>query len=249
MSIDKKSIVSTRKLSITAIFTALVCVATMVIQTYVPATQGFFNIGESMIYLAAILFGPFVGAFAGGVGAMIADLLTGYAIYAPATLVVKACEGAAVGYLVNKKPAFISSKSWKYITVILGISVGLYIWWVGTNYYSGEMLLTSSLGQNIVLGEIELNIPPIVWAVIGLGVAVLLSFIGYRLEPDFGWTIFSVLIGGFIMTIGYYLYQQYFMGVAAIIEVPINLGQMTIGAAIALPLSKMVKKSLPDLLK
>ena len=66
-----------------SISTALVCVATMLFQVYVPATRGFFNIGESMVFLSALLFGPFVGAFAGGIGSMLADLLLGYYYYAP----------------------------------------------------------------------------------------------------------------------------------------------------------------------
>ena len=46
--------------------------------------------------------GPVVGAFAGGVGSMIADIALGYTHYAPATLVIKGVEGFIVGYLSRK---------------------------------------------------------------------------------------------------------------------------------------------------
>ena len=81
------------QLATTAVFTGLVFVATTIFSIYVPQTKGFFNIGETMIYISVLLFGPFVGAFAGGFGSMFADLFLGYPIYAPATLVIKACEG------------------------------------------------------------------------------------------------------------------------------------------------------------
>ena len=249
VSESSNSFYSPKTLTITAIFTALVCVATMLISTYIPATEGFFNIGESMIYLAAILFGPIIGGFAGGVGAMIADLLLGYAIFAPATLIAKGCEGVIVGSLVKRKPKFMSSESGKYVTLVLGIAVGAYIWWVGTNYYSGELFLTSSLGEKIILGEFTFNVPSVFWAAVGLLVAAILTAIGYYTDPEFGWTIISVLMGGFVMVSGYYIYEQFFMGVAAIVEVPVNIGQMTIGAAIALPLSKMVKNRMPEFFK
>src|SRR4030067_1377032 len=91
------------RLAITAIFTALVTAATMVFSINVPQTRGFFNIGETMVYTSAFLFGPFVGSFSGGVGSMLADILLGYPHYAPATLVIKACEGSVVGVLARKR--------------------------------------------------------------------------------------------------------------------------------------------------
>lgn len=74
----------------------------MVMSIYVPATKGYFNISETMVYTTAILFGPHIGTFAGGV-VMFADLILGFPIYAPGTLAFKATEGAVVGYLVVEK--------------------------------------------------------------------------------------------------------------------------------------------------
>lgn len=56
------------ELAIGAVFAALVCVATLALTLGIPATGGYFNIGEIVIYVAALLFGPIVGALAGGVG-------------------------------------------------------------------------------------------------------------------------------------------------------------------------------------
>ncbi|MGN1083913.1 MAG: ECF transporter S component, partial [Lachnospiraceae bacterium] len=75
------------KMVLTALFTALVCVATIIIQIPSPM-QGYVNLGDCIILLSAWLLGPLYGFFAGGVGSALADLLTGYSHYAPGTLVI-----------------------------------------------------------------------------------------------------------------------------------------------------------------
>jgi uncharacterized membrane protein len=57
-----------------AIFAALVLVATAVFPINIPATSGYFNFGETIIYIAALLFGPLAGALSGGIGAATADV-------------------------------------------------------------------------------------------------------------------------------------------------------------------------------
>jgi uncharacterized membrane protein len=99
------------QLALTALSTSLVCVATIIFSIYVPQTRGFFNFGETMVYAVALLFGPFIGSFAGGVGSMFADILLGYYQYAPATLVIKALEGGLVGFLGRKGKAFYENQA------------------------------------------------------------------------------------------------------------------------------------------
>ena len=234
-------------LTVTAIFTALVCVVTIMFSVYVPATEGFFNIGESMVFLSALLFGPYVGAFAGGVGSMLADILLGYTYYAPATLVIKACEGFLVGTLKNKNPKLISESHWKFFTLILGIIVGLLLGGIGTTYYSGDVTIT--LGAQ----TFQLYIPLEFWILLGVAVAISISAFGFLADPEFGWMVFSVISGGCIMVLGYFLYQMFLLyplfkiEAVAVAEVPINIGQMIIGAIVALPITKIVWRMLPYL--
>ena len=56
----------TLKLTYTAMLTAMVCVATMLIR--IPTMVGYTNLGDGFILLSAFLFGPFYGAVAGGIG-------------------------------------------------------------------------------------------------------------------------------------------------------------------------------------
>lgn len=77
-----------RRLVMSALLAALTCVATLLIQIPSPM-QGYVNLGDCFVLLSGWLLGPVYGAAAGGLGSMLADLLTGYALYAPGTLAVK----------------------------------------------------------------------------------------------------------------------------------------------------------------
>lgn len=69
-------------------FTALTCIATLVIQIQ-PPMNGYLTLGDAVVLLSAWFLGPACGFFAGGVGSMLADVLNGYVYYAPGTLVIK----------------------------------------------------------------------------------------------------------------------------------------------------------------
>jgi len=243
----RKKAISPFDLALAAVFTPLVCVVTIMFSIYVPDTQGFFNIGESIVFLSALLFGPFVGAFAGGVGSMLADLLLGYPHYAPATLIIKACEGAVVGALNIRNPKFSSKLNWKFFTLVLGVVAGFLLGWVGTVYYSGEVELT--LGT----GSFMLYVPAEFWLILGAVTAFAVAALGFLADPEFGWTVFSVITGGFVMVFGYFIYQQFFIGplfniqAVAIAEIPVNIGQMMVGATVALPIAKIIWRALPYL--
>ncbi len=79
---------STKKLCLTAVFAALTCAGTFVM---VPLPFGYFNLGDIFVLCAAWLLGPVLGASAAAVGSCLADVLMGFAAYAPATFMIKAC--------------------------------------------------------------------------------------------------------------------------------------------------------------
>ena len=65
-----------RKLVLSAMFAALCCVATMIVQ--IPTVAGYTNLGECMCLLAGLVL-----------GSGLADLLAGYAHYVPGTFLIK----------------------------------------------------------------------------------------------------------------------------------------------------------------
>ncbi len=77
-----------RLLTLTGVLTALTTVATFVIQIPTPS-KGYINLGDTLVNLCAWILGGGYGAFAAGFGSALSDLISGYAIYAPATFVIK----------------------------------------------------------------------------------------------------------------------------------------------------------------
>ena len=242
----------TLQLSMAAVFTALVFVATTVFSVYVPQTRGFFNIGEIMVFATALLLGPVVGAFAGGVGSMLADIALGYWYYAPATLVIKACEGGLVGLISRRKLGHISKSGWQEFTFRSGLVLGILVGSIGAIYYSGSIELYLGFPP-AASPSLTLLVPKEIWYVLGALILIAFALAGFAFEPEFGWLTFTVLLGGLTMVTGYFLYQQFFIGplfgisVIAVAEIPINIGQMLVGLVVSIPIVKTIWRSLPSL--
>ena len=89
-----------KKLVITALFIALTCVATMIIQIPSPMS-GYVHLGDTLVLLSAWLLGPWYGALAAGIGSALADILTAYTYYAPGTFLIKAGMALIAGLLLQ----------------------------------------------------------------------------------------------------------------------------------------------------
>ncbi|MEG1632795.1 MAG: ECF transporter S component [Oscillospiraceae bacterium] len=100
---DKK----VQKIIFSALFAALCCGATMAIK-FPTIMGGYVHAGDAVVLLGAFLLGPGWGALAAGLGSALADILAGYAIYAPGTLVIKALMALSAGGILSsigmKKP-------------------------------------------------------------------------------------------------------------------------------------------------
>jgi len=75
------------RISIAGLLAAVIFLSTYFLQ--IPVFTGNINLGDSVILFAVYLIGS-DAIFAAAVGSMLADLLSGYAIYAPATFCIKA---------------------------------------------------------------------------------------------------------------------------------------------------------------
>lgn len=234
---------SRRTLAGMAVFTGLVAAATMVFSVYVPATRGYFNVGEIMVYTSALLMGPVVGAFAGGVGSMIADIALGYTHYAPATLVIKGAEGFIVGYLSRRMIRY-PKTAWRIFSSAAAVAIGLLVWAVGANYYTGDVEL--SLGLPTGYLQVTFFIPTLFWAIIAALSLLFILLVCLVTDPYIGWTVSAVLAGGAVIVSGYFLYQTYLFGLgAALVELPVNIGQVTVGLITSIPLVRTVLKLIP----
>ena len=80
-----------RRLVVSALMAALVCVATMVVRIPTP-TNGYVNLGDCFVLLCGWLLGPWWGGAAAGVGSMLTDLFAGYTSYVPGTFLIKGLD-------------------------------------------------------------------------------------------------------------------------------------------------------------
>jgi uncharacterized membrane protein len=166
----------TVKLTLAAVFAALVFIVTSQIPPIpIPATSGYFNVGETVIYVAALLFGASVGALSGGIGAMLADIYLGFGVFAPGTLVIKGIEGAIVGFLNLKLKKYIRN-----VTLCAAISVIV----GGSEMVAGYFLyeqLALGLSFNVALAEAPFNA---VQMLVGLIIAVPIMHAVLRVFPQ-----------------------------------------------------------------
>ncbi len=228
------------KMILAIIYTIAVYVVTIIVQIYQPATGGYFNLGESVIYIAAILHGPLIAGIAGGVGAALADLSTGYSIFAPATLVIKFAEGYIAGLLVHRYKVVVE-KNIKLLAALISGAYTATLVFFAYRYWSGEVLI----------GPIEypVNIPLPVWIIIAFILGALIAYI-ITSKKSSSWEPIALLIAGSIMVTGYFLYEYFISNpltgrpaYEAVLEIPINIGQAVIGSAIALPIVSWLRRA------
>jgi uncharacterized membrane protein len=86
--------------AVVAALTALTAVATLLVRVPIPATNGYFNIGDVFIILAGLWLGPVAGFIAGAIGSSVADAI-GFPVYIPATFIIKGLEGALTGIIAR----------------------------------------------------------------------------------------------------------------------------------------------------
>ena len=90
----------TQKIVFSALLASLVCVATMIIKIPSPL-KGYINLGDCVVLLSGWILSPVYGFLAAGVGSGLADIFSGYAVYAPATFIIKGLM-AVVAHFVFK---------------------------------------------------------------------------------------------------------------------------------------------------
>lgn len=139
---------------------------TMMIQIPIPQTRGYINLGDTIILVLALLFGWKMGFLAGGFGSALADILGGYAHWAPFTLIIKGAEGLLVGLLASPE------KKWstRFLFCILG----------GLEMVGGYFLVETVIyGQGAALAELPGNL---LQAGASIAIAPLFTYVVSRAE-------------------------------------------------------------------
>jgi uncharacterized membrane protein len=156
------------QLSLMAVMSALVTVGTLIIRIPNPM-GGYFNVGDVMIFVAALTFTPLIGGVAGGLGSAIADII-GFPVFAVPTLVIKGLEGLLASLIKSKKSVF----------------------------------------RDII----------------------------------------AVAVAGAEMVVGYFLVEYFMWGIGdALLELPANIAQVTIGGIVGIPVALVLRRRLPEILR
>ena len=152
----------TKRIVISALIAALTCVATMLIKIPSPL-KGYLNLGDCVVLLAGWTLSPVYGFLAAGIGSGLADIFSGYVIYAPATFVIKGLMVLIAFYgfkLLRKKLPSLPSR------IISGIGA------------EAMMILGYYLFEGVLYGFIPslVNIPAnAVQGIAGLALGVILT--------------------------------------------------------------------------
>jgi len=135
---NNKEVVTLAKVGIIAAFATLAFVGTTILRIPIPATGGYFNLGDTFVMAASLLYGSIVGAFVGMIGPTVSDAI-GFPQFILATAVVKAVEGFLVGaFLVQKRQS---------LQAIIGLVAGVTVLVGG--YFVFEAFIYPSMGRTI----------------------------------------------------------------------------------------------------
>ena len=144
MSMNKKIL----KICFCAVFAALVCVCTFI---SIPLPFGYFNLGDFIILLGAWTLGPLYGAIAAATGAGLADLLMGYTLYVPATVIIKALIAICAFYVFKALKSVIRKPSLDFIPRAISAIIGETVMVLG--YFVYELALYGMGAVASILGN------------------------------------------------------------------------------------------------
>ncbi len=147
--------VNIRKIVLTSLMIALVFVITYLPFLHIPSPvpPGYFNIGDAVIMIAAILLGRRAGMLAGAFGAALADLAFGAFIFVPITFVVKGIEGYVVGAIAHRKKGQKANNSRRVIAVAVGALI------IVAGYFLLELTFYRMIDNTLAVAAIISEIP------------------------------------------------------------------------------------------
>ncbi len=224
-----QDVLTVRELALTATFTALVFMSTAIFSFELVPTTGYFNFGESFVYISALIGGPIVGAIAGGFGSFLADAFLGYGDFAPATLVIKGLEGLVVGLLFRFSDRVDQQKRRVFLTLI---TVFIILFTLILNFEEGSFIAESGFN----LGTYSL--PGVILILFALGLTLVIWLVEFKLKYR-GKMALSCILAGPIIIVGYFLWEVIALGFpveTALFEVPFNVAQVIFGTLIAVPI-------------
>ena len=133
---------------------------------------GVIHLGDSMIFLTAVVFGRKYAAVSGALGMTMFDIFSGFSVWAPYTFVIKAVMGLIAGSLADIG----GSKGASPVKNAAGmLAAGI---WMIFGYYVAEAMITGNIIQPLfgILGNV---IQAVAGAVIAFVIITAIKKSGY----------------------------------------------------------------------
>lgn len=141
---------NTRVLVTAALFAALICVATMVVKIPSPL-KGYINLGDCMVLLSGWLLPPAFSFLAAGIGSALADVFSGYFVYAPATFVIKGLVAICAYFLFK----LLAKKTKEDVAVIVSGVIAETVMVAGYYIFEGFMYGFGASAVNILPNAVQ----------------------------------------------------------------------------------------------
>ncbi len=122
----------TKELVTSGLLISLVFVATKFINIRLPISinGGLIHLGNTMLFLAAIVFGKRKGAIAGAFGMGLFDIVSGWMAWAPFTFIIRGIMGYIIGSMAYAKGRKGESFLWNLMGIVFSgivMIIGYYI--------------------------------------------------------------------------------------------------------------------------
>ena len=142
---------ATQKLVLAALLAALTCVATMIIKIPSPL-KGYMNLGDCVVLTAGWLLSPLYGFLAAGLGSALADIFSGYFVYAPVTFLIKGLMALAAWYIYKALHKKINSPASRIISGFIAEIIMILGYYIFEGFMYGFEASLVNMPANAVQG-------------------------------------------------------------------------------------------------
>ena len=148
--------IDTKKLVLTSLFAALICISIILFKIPTGFNNGYIHLGDVIIYLAATILPTHYAILAAAIGAGFADALTGGAIWIIPTIIIKS---VIVLYFTSKNETILCKRN------VIGVVLAGVTGWIG--YYIAGGIIAGNFISALVMLPVE-GIQPLASGIIFL---------------------------------------------------------------------------------
>ncbi|HCG4535987.1 ECF transporter S component [Ureibacillus chungkukjangi] len=148
-------------LIISALLISLVFVSTVFLNIKLPigGQGGLVHLGTGMLFIASIMFGPKKGALAGSLGMGLFDLMSGWTIWAPGTIIARGLQGYIVGKIAWSKGRNGNSIGFNLFGMMVSIPVMVVVYYLYESIIFGNWIIPlGSIPGNLVQNAVGMVI-------------------------------------------------------------------------------------------